>query len=129
MRKAILVMLLIIASNGAMAEWEAIGTSSNGVVTYAEPSTIRRSGDMVKMWSLYDYKTAGVVNGKLYLSIKAQDEYDCKDERSRTIYGSYHSGNMGRDGSHSRTNRPDDIWTPIPPGSAIELLWKIACGK
>lgn len=37
-------------------------------------------------------------DGKAYLSAKTQNEYDCKDERSRSLFFSWHSGRMG-DGS------------------------------
>jgi len=43
MRKAVLMLLLVIVSNSAMAEWTLVGPSTNGkFIIYADLSTIRK---------------------------------------------------------------------------------------
>ena|SRR2546430_7958131 len=68
----LLITLLVLSSAPAYAEWVAVGTTDDGMTTYADPDTISRKGDLVKMWALYDFKTIHTVEGKSYLSYKVQ---------------------------------------------------------
>jgi hypothetical protein len=129
MRRVIL-MLLAVVSNCAMAEWVQIGSSDDGAMTvYANPATLRKVGNKVKMWDLGDYKIAqDSGKGDQFMSIRGQSEYNCKEEQYRTLYLSFHSGNMGAGeiiGSHPDPKK----WLPVMPESLIEALWKFACGK
>lgn len=129
MRKAILMVLLAVVSSSAVAEWIGAGSNSDETVTaYADPATIRKAGDVVTMWVLFDYKRAQAGDGKEYRSAKAQSEYDCKEEQWRTPAASFHSRNMGEGVIVENASYPGK-WSPVPPGSATETLWKIACGK
>ena len=58
-----MVLLLAMMSNGSAAEWVKVrGLSEAGITVYADPTTIRRSGDMVKMLDMYlAYRPVGVV--------------------------------------------------------------------
>ena len=53
----LLITLLVLSSAPAYAEWVVLGTTDDGMTTYADPDTIRRRGDLVRMWALYDFKT------------------------------------------------------------------------
>ena len=55
MTRLLLIALLMLSNGPAYAEWVAIGSSDDGVTAYADPDTIRRKGDLVEMWTLYDY--------------------------------------------------------------------------
>jgi len=125
--KHVLLVLLLTASSGAWAEW--IPVSGAGELTaYINPATIRRSDDRVKMWGLYDFKSAKPFGKRQYLSMKAQSEYDCKDERSRNIFSTMTAGNMGGGETVYVSDGVPGNWTPNVPGSVGETLWKIACG-
>lgn len=132
MRKAILMMLLAVVSSSAMAEWVVVTRSENGANTvYVDPATIRKAGNKVKMWELFDYKTmqAQVSNrGLPYMSSKSRSEYDCKEEQSRTLASSYHGENMGGGGVIYTDDEPGK-WRPVSPESINEALWELACGK
>jgi hypothetical protein len=128
MRNAIFMMLLAVVSSSAAAEWITAVITEN-ITTYADPATIRRAGDMVKMWHLYDYKTVRAPDGiKPYMSIRVQAEYDCKEVRARLLSGFFHSGNMAG-GEIVYIGSDPGTWTPIPPNTIMETLWKIACGR
>lgn len=131
MRKAIVMMLLAVVSGSAAAEWVKIGSSPSlgGYDHYVDPATIRKSGDIVKMWGMYDFKTTRVVSDVRYLSEKLQIEHDCKNERSQLLFFSMHAGNMGNGDPVYYTKSVPDNWTPISPGSVDETQWKFACGK
>lgn len=108
-------------------EWEKISESSDGATVYYAPDTIRKNGDRVKMWYLYDYKNAQDPFSEPYLSKKAQFEDDCKEEQIRLLAFSVHSGNMGA-GEVVYSNSDPLKWEPVWPSSIGETMWKFACG-
>ena len=129
-QRLILIMLLLLSSGPAYAEWVEVSESEilGGYVVYAEPSTIRRKGDLVKMWHLLDNKISPKRVPEPYLSMKGQNHYDCAEERTRKLFEMYFSGNMGR-GEQLYTNSDETRWEPIVPGSIGQVMWKFACGK
>ena len=131
MRKFVLPVLLAVVSSSAAAEWVKVGGHDDDPATvYVDRATMRRTGHMVKMWSLFDYKSARVPGEPLepYLSMRGQSEYDCKNRRSRALAISFHPNNMAR-GELSYSNTDPDNWRPVSPGSIAETLWKLACHK
>lgn len=129
MTQLLLITLLFLSSGPGYAEWMWIDDKAkDGMTTYANPDTIRRKGDRVKMWELFDFKTAEHVAGKSHLSFKMQNEYDCTEARTRRLAGTFFSGNMGR-GKVVYSNATKDKWGPVPPGSVNQDLWKLACSK
>ncbi len=127
MRKTILMLLLALASGNATAKWVRVGSTDN-LVSYADPDTIRKSGAMVRMWDMFDCKSVELCSGKPYLSSKERYEYDCKEERGRMLLFSNHAGKMGR-GKIVESDAKPDVWMPIPRGSVRETMRKFACGK
>ncbi len=116
-----------------MSEWVlVVGTDT--MTVYFDPSTLRRDGNITRMWHLTDLKSASAAfDGKPYLSDKGQDEYDCKKNLSRTLAFSLHSKNMGKGETvYSESNplkRGPVPWDRVEPSTAAELMWKIACKK
>ena len=128
MHKVILILLPALLSSNAMAEWVKFGTVNDGNITfYADPSTVRKNGERVRMWVLQDYLTAQ--SGHHFLSARSQSEYDCTNETLRRLSISLHSGNMGRGEIVEMTTAHDDAWIPVPPDTMYYILWKFACGK
>ncbi len=126
MKKLLLTLILAVVSSSAMAEW--VKVSEDKLVTvYADPTTIRKIGDKVKMWALWDYSTAQEGDSKPYMSVRIQNEYNCKEETDRQIYATTFSGNM-LEGNTIDTQGGRD-WEPIAPRTIGETLWKFACGK
>jgi surface-adhesin protein E len=128
----ILVAVLCFSTGGppAYADWVSLGDSVNMAMTvYADPDTIRRKGDLVKMWDLQDFKTARPAKAnESYLSSKNQSEYDCSEKRRRTLAFTWFSGHMGK-GDVVYSDSDEDKWEPVEPGSVGKTLWKFACGK
>ncbi|HEV8620719.1 MAG TPA: surface-adhesin E family protein [Nitrospiraceae bacterium] len=126
-----LITLLLLSSGPAYAAWELIGESADfgvGVTVYVGPETIRRKGDLVKMWKLYDFKTIQTVAGKSYFSSKARSEFDCAEERLREFAYTWFSGSMGR-GIVVLSDSNEGRWEPTAPESIGQMLWNFACGK
>lgn len=127
MRKAILAVLALVSSS-AMADWVEVA-GNEATAAYADPATIRRVGDMVKMRHLLDYmKARGIEGIEPYRSITMQDEYDCGQARTRTLSISIHSGNMG-EGAVLGTSSEPGKWRPVAPGTLVETLREFACWK
>jgi len=106
----------------------SLGASESGTTVYADPTTKSRDGDLVKMWVLFDFKTAQTKAGISYLSAKAHMEYDCAKQRFEGLAVMYISGNMGSGNILDRSSGKG-TWLRIFPGSPDEDLWKLACGK
>jgi len=126
MKRFVFILLLLISTDG-WAEWTRVG-GDDEIATYADLGTKRRRGNMVKMWVLFNYKTAQQADAGMpsYLSMIAQNEYDCDEERYRNLYFSMYSENMGG-GRVVASNSEPTNWTPISPTFVISRLWKTAC--
>ena len=90
----------MLSSGPAYAEWVTLGEDDSEMTIYVDPDSIRRKGDLVKMWHMYDFETAPTNAPFPFLSNRGQDEFDCVDERTRKRSETYFLGNMGR-GEHS----------------------------
>jgi hypothetical protein len=109
------------------AEWVLIGENDRGS-TYVDPDTIRRQEDLVRIWQMLDEKAPDTIRGSSFLSIMAQIECDCAEERMRGLSISYHSGNMGG-GQTVSSDSGMGKWTSVPPGTVTQALWTFACSK
>ncbi len=127
MRRWAWAALLAIASSPAMAEWVSVGDADNAEV-FVDRSSIVRSGDNATMWSVYALKTPGSANGKAYVSLKRQDEFDCKGSRMRGVQISAHPQPMG-EGPAVASEKGTAGWTAVAPDSLSEMLLKTACSK
>jgi hypothetical protein len=79
-RRLFLITLLVLSSSPAYAEWVEIGGNDQiGMTTYADPGTIRRNGDLVKMWRLNDFKTVQTVEDNSFLSTKKRGRNNGKN--------------------------------------------------
>lgn len=129
MSKVILTVILAVVSSNAMAEWVRVGRTDNATRTiYANPSTISKNGNIVKMWSLQDFKTPQISPGNPFLSYKELNAYDCRGDRARRLSLSFYSENMGG-GNTVFTNSTPDGWEPLAPDSVGETLLQEACRK
>jgi len=125
----LLITLLLLSSPPAYAEWElASGDDEAGLTVYVDRDSIRRKGNLAKMWQLFDYKTVQTVAGDSLLSIQRQNEYDCTEARTRMLAYTWFSSNMGR-GRVVYTTADEQQWEPVVPRSINHALWKVACSK
>ncbi len=111
----------------AMAEWVSIGEQGPAEV-FVDKTTIVRTGDMATMWTLQELKTPGSAGGAAYVSLKRQDEFDCKDPRTRGVQIAAYPQPKG-EGKAVASEKGSGAWSKIVPESTNELLWKIACTK
>jgi hypothetical protein len=129
-RQFLCALVLAALANGAAAAWTRVA-GNKGVVCYADPATITRSGSFAKMKSLLDFTTPQTersIDAKPYLSQRDEREYDCINERYRLLHFSLRAGAMFS-GALVRSNADDGEWLPMMAGSLGAALWKTACGK
>ena len=76
MKKLLLTLVLAIVSSSVMAEWVYIAESEEEVeeayfvTAYADPDTIRKTGNRVKMWVMEDFKIAKTLETSCQRGIK-----------------------------------------------------------
>ena len=141
MRKAILMMLLAVASGSAAAQWVdwfvprsnvsqwVVANSNEAITIYADTGTIRREGKLAHMWDLTDMQTGKVLGAeKRSMSFKKEQEYDCEQYQARILYISWHSGNMGA-GEIIGSDHNPGAWRPVMLGTILERLWRTACER
>jgi len=127
MSKVILILLLAVTSNCAMAEWVELGSRDNSSV-YADPATIQKTDIGIKMWWLIDFKTSASGDSEPHMSMKTLSEFDCNGERLRTYSSAWYSEHMA-EGNVVSSNSDIDNWVHGGTGPVNKALWEFACRK
>ena len=118
------------ATMAGPAHWDLLGTSAanGGMDVYVDRETIRKSGSHAQMWDLWDFKSAHAFEGKPYLSVRSQYEYDCAGPRRRMLSTRGFTQHMGQ-GSVVGSGDAALAWQPIARDSLFIDHWKAACAK
>jgi hypothetical protein len=128
-----LITLLLASGGPVIAAWVSVHDKVKEGLTvytvYVDPDTIRRNGDVVKLWALIDFKTLQTDPMSSYLSVKSQREIHCTEERIRLLMMTAFSGNMGSGTVVYRYSDFNDQGIPIERSSVAQSLWKVVCGK
>jgi hypothetical protein len=130
MNKLLIAVLLAVFSTSVMAEWTRIGSDDISTI-YANISTIRKSGDGVKMWALHDFKVVQIFkgDGTRILSMTMQEEYDCKEDTSKLLTFNQYSKNMGAGEVVYASGAAHGEPVPVAPDSVADVKFKVACVK
>ena len=125
--KRLLLLLALLIAGSANADWVAIGETDN-TTFYIDPTTIRKDGNLRKVWEIQDLKTRHKDGG---MSRRVMLEFDCKAERYRALANSTHTGPMasGQTIHVGDYERYPDSWSEIPPKTAAEFILKMVCAK
>ncbi len=123
MEKLLFTLMLVIVSSSAAADWESVADVDGDTCYYADPDTIRKSGNMAKMWVMEDYKIAEKLD---VLSARHKEEFDCNKKQYRRLFTSLHTGHMGRGETLFILNERGDWHTSYPDSIAARVL-KFAC--
>lgn len=129
MRKFVVLMVLVMMSSSAMAEWVEF-TRNDTEVGYVNLSSIRKSGNKPRMWALRDYATLQTTgNNNPILSTVFLYEFDCGEYTSRVVSEIDYSKNMGAGEVINSYNNDHAKWNPVVPDSIGESALKIACSS
>lgn len=114
----------------ATEKWVRLDSSEilGGYIVYVDQTNLFRLQPTVKMRHLINFNTVNSIEGKSFLSLKGNEEYDCQCGCHRQITFSLYSRKMGT-GEVVFTNNLPGKWLPVLPGSTGLNLWKFACGN
>jgi hypothetical protein len=123
----LLASTLAIYATCASADWIRVGENDR-LVTYYEPAKAGPDGTTT-VWVMFDYKTEQISqrSGRRYSSQKGQQEVDCRGQRTRTVFFSWHEGRMGN-GVVVYTGRQPIPWEPNSPDSIGRIISAVVCG-
>jgi len=130
MKKLLLTLMLAFMNTSAMAEWTAVewNHEDGGLTLYVDHTTIRKTGNRVKILSLTDFEVVNKEGEISLFSSRVQNEYDCKGKKMRQLFYSLYSGSMGS-GKMEYSNSEYQKWVPVESRSMEEAMWRIACSK
>jgi hypothetical protein len=118
-----LCLLLAAVAIPAWAKWVKV-SEDNEATYYADPVTVRKDGNIRRMWELQDLK-------KRYknreMSRRYLSEYDCKERRHRMLTISAHSEPMAR-GTLLATEGTS-TWDYIAPHTDGAAILEVVCTK
>jgi phage tail protein X len=129
MFRSILMLVLAVISNSAMAEWTKVIANGNVAIFYVDLSAKRESGSIVQMWDLTDFNTNQKVANGSFLSRIIEGEYNCKEKQERVVFVTRYRGHMGNGAAVDSGAYPNAKWEAVSAGTIGEALWKAACKK
>lgn len=123
---ATLCLVFSVIGNDATADWEKV-YNSDKLVAFADPATMRRKGNIVKIWSLFDFKAENTYSdGSIYMSVMRETEFNCKDNLQRMVSYSVHSGKMGKGRLVDSGASPQD-WKTVSRANIALNMKTFAC--
>jgi hypothetical protein len=122
--RTITAVLLLLSAFGVRAEWDRVGTSVSGNTFYLDFSTIKKTAVGYRVWELVNFteREYGAYSSKTLW------EYDCNEERLRSLQTSELSEPMGEGAVVDGKTSPSQ-WHYVEPQSAGETLLKIVCSR
>jgi hypothetical protein len=122
-------LLLMLVSAAATAQVWLETSKNDKYIAYASPSSVKREGNMVTMWSLFDYKTPQTdAAGRQFLSAKRHFDYDCTEQRVRPLAESLFAMPEAKGQPYSTISVKYE-WKKVAPETADEFLLRFACKK
>lgn len=120
-------LLIVLVSAPAWAEWvKSWESKTSGTITYFDPATIRKDGNLHRVWVLQELRIRGKEYGEM--SRRALWEFNCPEERFRSLQISFHTDSMAK-GSRLLTDNDPSDWQYIPPNTGGAVLHKLICAK
>ncbi len=133
--KRLLFAVLMMVCSVSWAEWEMIDILSQGdIVSFVDKSSIKDSGDTVKIWVLTDFSYVAVQTDKTggkYKSYKEELAFKCTEDKFSVVSLIHFSDSMGKGNVvySAKFDESERFWKLVAPGSSDEVLFKIVCDK
>lgn len=123
MKRLTLALIALTFNATVSAGWVKVGEDVN-YEAFIAPDNIRINGNFRKAWLIRNLKSKEQAGQ----SDRLQMEYDCKEERDRTLYWSVHSSRFA--GSELlELDTEEKKWTPVPPYTIEWDILKLVCSK
>ena len=121
--KNLLLIYVLLMSGFVFAQWKPVAIDATGDVYSLDYSTIRKEGQIRKVWLLWNFSQMQTGGGQ---SQRSRMEYDCKNERHKMISASTFTE---KDANGSQVNQVIDAtpWVDIAPDTVAWQLMKLVC--
>jgi len=128
MRKLLIGLALSVMATAAQAQvqWVFVTENSRGDKFYADLSTKRRTGNVVRMWEVTDLAKPDVIKGKASYSDRAYTQNDCAERSRQILQIALFSGKMASGDLVASENQPSDK-NFVAPGTVGETILNFAC--
>lgn len=127
MKKLIVCIFLLFMGTVAHAGWVEISNNPLGDAYFIDPTTKKRFGNVVQLWTMHNHVSRRYLVAKPYLSSKAFYQFNCNQNTSRITSMTWYSGNMGTGAIVVSENTPNEPWEPVPPGTVRQSTLNYAC--
>ena len=117
------VCLLTVGAAPAVAAWTQI-VETDFVTTYMDLGTIRKQGNIRKVWKLWDFKER---QKRGELSVVLDSEHDCKEKKGRPLEMILYSQNMAKGNVIISSTLDDPEWNEIAPATEGGFTLKTVC--
>ena len=121
--KWMLLLWLAVQPWLALADWEAVDENFLAVV-YIDPDKVRASSVYPQAWHLIDLRERAKTGAMSRLALM---EYDCHDQRRRTLAFASKSEAMG-EGKTLFTSAVSTPWKPVSGDTVAEKVLGMLCG-
>jgi len=123
-RKWMLLLWLASLPGLALADWEAVDENYLAVV-YIDPDKIRASSVFPQAWHLIDLRQRAKTGAMSRLALM---EYDCQDQRRRTLAFASKAEPMG-EGKTLFTSSVATPWKAVAADTVEHKVMLMLCGK
>ena len=104
------------------ARWEKV-TESSEATFFVDADSVSNNETTRRVWELYDRKAKAPD-----ASFRMWNEYDCKEQRARTLIAIVYTGSMA--GGEILEMNPDaGEWAPVKPNTPRMATMKYACSR
>ncbi len=126
MRKLLIGLCLSLVATVASAEWVLVTRTADGNKHFADPSTKRRVGTIVRIWEISDYGKPRSAGGDVYLSDRNYWQYDCVERTRQYLQATVFAGKMATGEMVFSFNLPGNKEF-VAPNTVAEHLFNFAC--
>ena len=126
--QALFLSAALLCNPAAQANtWTAVGLFDIGTF-YVDLDSVTHVGDHRKVWTSLDYRNpqTNQHSKKPYKSTRMQMEFDCKEQKVRTLSLSYHTG-VRLSGETLSTEGVIGPFEPVPPDTPIFKIMRWVC--
>lgn len=136
MKPLILFAFLVSALSSNATEWRSVSATNDvGTLFFVDVDSIKDDGRHVVAWTKENRKSPKQVmfNGKSvsYMSYIALRVFDCQQQRSAIVQGTFYSKANGKGESLYSFNEKltNDLFSFVTPSSMGEAMLQFACEK
>ena len=125
-----LVAVIAITSSSialAQAKWVMLHEDDR-FSYYVDINSVKKNNQFARAWTLIEYKTPRQNGYFLTKSLVSLEEYDCKEDKTRTLSQTQYTGSMGQ-GEKLSVDLSNEKWVYIIPNSINDSMEKFTCKK